>query len=104
MKLIDVITQKTYRELTDLQRERMLEYYETHSLKECATKWNISEKDGLPQFLSRGKPKLAHGGARSKAKPYQKSEFEVFRDEVMQRLGKDGKALILKLLKMYDER
>lgn len=101
--LIDIVKQKTYHDLTDLERSRMVEFYKTHSLKECAVKWEISEGDGLPQFLSRSNPKMSKGGARHKAVISEKTEFETLKEELASRLGKDGKALILKLLKLYND-
>ena len=104
MKLKDITPTQTYHDLTDLQREKMIEYYASHTLKECAAKWNISEGAGLPQFLSRGNPKLPHGGARKKAVIPQKTEYELHKEYLIERLGKDGKALILKLIKLHEEK
>lgn len=103
MKAVDVPFLKTYHDLTDLEREKMLNFYQTHTLKECAAKWKISEEFGLPQFLTRGNPKAAKGGARYKSQIPPPTEFEKFRDELVLRLGKDGKGLIMKLLKLYED-
>lgn len=103
MKLRDVPPIRTYHDLTELEQAKMIEYYATHSLKECAAKWKISEGDGLPQFLSRGNPKMGKGGARKKAVIPQKTEYELHKEYMIERLGKDGKALILKLLKLHDD-
>jgi predicted transcriptional regulator len=103
MKLIDVPYIRTYHDLTDLEQQKMIDYYASHSLKECAAKWKISERDGLPQFLTRGNPKMSKGGARTKAVIPKKTEYELHKEYVIERLGKDGKALILKLLKLHDD-
>jgi hypothetical protein len=103
MKTKDIPYIKTYHLLTELERTKMLAYYQTHTLKECAVKWRISEEFGLPQFLTRGNPKAALGGARFKTKIPPPSEFELFKKELEERLGKDGKALLLKLLKLYED-
>jgi hypothetical protein len=101
--LIDIVPPRTYHDLTELQREKMIEYYKNHTLKECAARWKISEEFGLPQFLTRANPKLNHGGARKKSKIPDKTEFEIHRDWLIQRIGSDGKGQILKLLKLYDD-
>ena len=100
-KLTDVIM-RTYHDLTDLERETMIAYYKAHTLKECAAKWKIELGHGLPQFLTRGNPKMEHGGARKKTKIPTKSEYEKFKDELIERLGKDGKGLMLKFIQLYE--
>ena len=91
---------RNYQNISAVEQRKMCDYYKTHTLDETAVFFRIEDRTGLAQYLSRNAQKTTLGGARHKV---EVSEFLAFKNEVISKLGKEGKYLIEKLLKLHVE-